>query len=91
MQAAAASANVSLRELSPLVPAAQAKALQQVRDVFDRFTESNREILRLSRRNSNARSLALSLGTKRLMTAQAYDALRQLREGMARREETGTR
>jgi hypothetical protein len=36
---------------------------------LDRFTAINTEIVTLSRRNSNVRSLALSLGRKRTVTA----------------------
>jgi hypothetical protein len=44
------------------------------------FQTINAEILDLSRRNSNIRSFALSLGQKRKMTAQCQDGLAALQE-----------
>ena len=43
----------------------------------------NGEIVKLSRRNTNVRSLALSLGRKRTLTAQCDDDLRALEEALA--------
>ena len=40
---------------------------------FDRFIAVNQEIVGLSRRNSNVRSLALSLGRKRTVVAQGEE------------------
>ena len=49
------------------------------------------EIVTLSRRNSNVRSLALSLGRKRTVTAECEDALRALEQALATHEFTATR
>jgi hypothetical protein len=46
---------------------------------LDRFSAIHREIITLSRRNSDVRSLALSLGRKRMIVAQCDDQLRALR------------
>jgi len=58
---------------------------------FDRFEAINREILTLSHRNSEVRSLALSLGRKRMLTAVADDQLRALEGALAKHTFTGTR
>ena len=47
---------------------------------LDQFKAANGEIVALSRRNSNVRSLALSLGRKRVVTAECNDQLRALLE-----------
>jgi hypothetical protein len=51
----------------------------------------NDEIVTLSRRNSNVRSLALSLGRKRMVTAESEDDLRALEEALAKHEFSATR
>jgi hypothetical protein len=58
---------------------------------FDRFEDTHREILALSRRNSEVRTLALSLGRKRMVTAIADDQLRGLEDALAKHAFTGTR
>jgi hypothetical protein len=50
---------------------------------FDRFMTINAEIVRLSRRNSNVRSLALALGTKQTLAAQCEAALRAIEQAIA--------
>ena len=49
------------------------------------------EIVRLSPRNSNVRSLALSLGQKRILTAKGEETLRALRDALEKRQLGGTR
>ena len=51
----------------------------------------NADIVVLSRRNSNVRSLALSLGQKRELTAQCEATLRALQEALAKRGFGGSR
>jgi len=58
---------------------------------FDRFITINDEIIALSRHNSNVRSLALSLGRKRMVTAECEDDLRALEQALAKHEFTATR
>ena len=65
--------------------------LAAARAALDRFNALNAEILALSRRNSNVRSLALSLGEKRTVTAACEDSLRALRDALAKRGFAGTR
>ena len=57
---------------------------------FERFKMVNAEIMRLSRRNSNVRSLALSMGRKRTVTAQCDDQLRALDEALSKHEFSAT-
>ena len=58
---------------------------------LERFREVNREIVTLSRRNSDVRSLALSLGRKRMVAAGADDQLRALEDALATHAFTATR
>ena len=51
----------------------------------------NAQIVALSRRNTNVRSLALSLGQKRTLTAACEDSLRALEDALAKRGFTATR
>jgi hypothetical protein len=58
---------------------------------LDRFVGLNAQIVSLSRRNSNVRSLALSLGQKRNLAAACDDSLRALQDALSKRGFTGTR
>jgi hypothetical protein len=58
---------------------------------LERCRGVNREIVTLSRRNSDVRSLALSLGRKRMVTAVADDQRRAFDEALAKHAFTGTR
>jgi hypothetical protein len=71
------------RESRPHIAAATA--------ALNRFMAVHAEILALSRRNSNVRSLALTLGQKRTLTAKCEEALRALQEALAKRTVGGTR
>ena len=51
----------------------------------------NAQIIALSRRNTNVRSLALSLDQKRTMTATCEESLRALQDALARRGYSATR
>jgi len=62
-------------------PAAQ-RALQE----FETFMGFHAEILKLSRHNSNVRSLALSLGRKRTLAATCEERLRALQQLLAKRD-----
>ena len=50
---------------------------------LDRFVSVNQQIVQLSRRNTNVRSLALTLGRKRVVAAEAEDQLRSLGDELA--------
>ena len=58
---------------------------------LDRFNSINDQIVVLSRRNTHVRSLALTLGRKRSVTAQCEDQLKALEEALAKHEFTATR
>jgi len=70
-------------------------AEQQVHDAeaaLDRFMQVKREIIDLSRRNTNVRSLALALGQKRLLYAASEDSLRTLQQALlSKRDSPATR
>ena len=51
----------------------------------------NQQVVQLSRRNTNVRSLALTLGRKRVVAAEAEDQLRSLGEALAAHTFQGTR
>jgi hypothetical protein len=91
MAAAAGTVRKALNDLKGLIGATASAQLTAAIAAFDRFEETNREILALSRRNSEVRSLALSLGRKRMVTAVADDQLRGLEEALAKHAFTGTR
>ena len=91
MAASAAAARKDLDALKGLLPAAAASDLAAASTALDRFKAVNAEIVRLSRRNSNVRSLALSLGRKRTVTAECDDALRALDDALAAHDFTATR
>ena len=52
--------------------------LDEADAALDRFMSLNREILELSRRNTNVRSLAMTLGRARVVSAACEDQLRAL-------------
>jgi hypothetical protein len=91
MAASEAAVQKNLDELKRVLGAKAGGHLATATAAFDRFKETHREIIRLSRRNSDVRSLALSLGRKRMVTATADDQLRALEEALAKRGFTATR
>jgi len=58
---------------------------------LDRFIGVNAQIVSLSRRNTNVRSLALSLGQKRTLAAACETSLHALEDALGKREFTATR
>ncbi|MDP9151789.1 MAG: hypothetical protein M3O36_17845 [Myxococcota bacterium] len=58
---------------------------------LERFTDLSAQIVALSRRNSNVRSLALSLRDKPPLTARCEDSLRSLDEALAKEGFSATR
>jgi hypothetical protein len=91
MSRSEAAARRALGELKGLVEPAAGPQLAQAAAALDRFAAVNKDILALSRRNSNVRSLALSLGRKRTVTAACEDQLRVLDETLAERQLSATR
>jgi hypothetical protein len=86
-----ASARSALRELaSTNIPALQSP-VSEASAALDRFMGVNKQLVALSRRNSNVRSLALSLGQKRKLTSVCEGGLRALNERLGQRDFTATR
>jgi hypothetical protein len=77
--------------LSAPTGSSQKAALDEAAAAYADFQKIHAEILRLSRRNSNVRSAALSLGKKRNATAACRDALKALRESLQDEGPTPTR
>ncbi len=91
MTAAESTARKALDTLHGLLPPASRNSLAAAAAALDRFTTTNTELVALSRRNSNVRSLALSLGRKRTVTAECDDILQALQETLASRHFAATR
>lgn len=91
MTAAAARARKAVDELRAMLPAASRAALDAASTALDHFLSVHKEIVTLSRRNSDVRSLALSLGKKRTVTAECEAQLQALEEALAKHEFTATR
>lgn len=91
MATADAAAREALRALDGLVTAQSRPHLSSATSAFERLVGVNGQIVRLSRRNSNVRSLALSLNQKRTLAAACEASLRALQEALGRRGFAGTR
>jgi hypothetical protein len=79
-----------LVQLQRALPTA-ASDLQAARAALDKLMSVNSEIVKLSRRNTNVRSLALSLGRKGTLAVECEASLRALDEAVAKHEFTATR
>jgi hypothetical protein len=86
MATAASAARSELDTLGGVMPAGSRPRLAAARTALDHFMAIHAEIMTLSRRNSNVRSLALSLGQKRAVTAKCEGILHALQEALAKRE-----
>jgi hypothetical protein len=91
MADAEAVARKALQSLKPVVAAAAQPRLADATAALDRFMRLNAELVMLSRRNSDVRSLALSLGQKRMLTAACEETLQALQDALAKRGFTATR
>lgn len=76
---------------SPNSAPATAAALDQATKSFGRFIAQNAEVVRLSRKNTNVRSLALVLGRKPELIAACDGALDRMASALAKRTTGGTR
>jgi hypothetical protein len=86
-----AAARSTLETLAALVQPASRPHLAAATAALDRFMGVNAEITALSRRNTNVRSLALSLNQKGKLAGACEDSLRALRRALEKRGFTGTR
>ncbi len=91
MDTLAADARRSIDTLAQLARPDSKAQLAAAASAFDRFMGLNAEIVKLSRENSNVRSLALSLGEKRTIAAACEDLLRALQDALAKRRFTSVR
>ncbi len=91
MVSSEAAARNALEMLASLVPPASRPQLSAATAALDRFMGLNSQLITLSRRNTNVRSLALSLGKKRMLTAACEDSLRALQDALAKRGFSATR
>jgi hypothetical protein len=91
MGEAEGAARKAVDTLKGLLPSAAGTQLAAAAAALDRFKAINAELVTLSRRNSNVRSLALSLGRKRTVTAECDDSLHALEETLAKHDFTATR
>jgi hypothetical protein len=84
-------ARKALETLTNLVQPSSRPRLAAASAALDRFMDLNAQIIALSRRNTNVRSLALSLDQKRTLTVSCEDSLRSLHDALAKRGSTTTR
>ena len=84
-------ASDALDRISGLVDSKAQPQLAAALASLARFKDVSRQIVALSRRNSNVRSLALSLREKPGLTAACDDSLRSLEEALAKEGFTATR
>jgi len=91
MATLATSARLAVTSLTELVPADARPALTTARSAFDRFEDISRQIVALSRRNSNVRSLDLTLRAKPPLTAACEGSLRALQDLLAKEDIKATR
>lgn len=78
------------RSLAELGASAETRAAsREASQAFDNFLEQHVQILELSRRNTNVKSLALSLGQERTLAAQCEERLRALQQALEQRDISG--
>ena len=91
MTDADAAARKALAELARLVPKAGSSAVMDATTALDRLKTVNTEIVQLSRRNTNVRSLALALGEKHSLRLKCEAALQALSDSLAQHEFKATK
>lgn len=85
MQAAGRRAGSALAALRPLVARAASGHLDAAARTFDQFQALNAQVLSLSRKNTNVRSIAMALEQKQAAIAACEDRLRALGAALAKR------
>ncbi|MEO8483282.1 MAG: hypothetical protein ABI634_13805 [Acidobacteriota bacterium] len=78
-------ARSALKSLAPLVTTDSRSHLSAASAALDTFMSVNAQIVGLSRKNTNVRSLALSLDEKRQLTAPCDESLRTLENALMKR------
>jgi hypothetical protein len=85
MTVSEAAARNALQGLTALVPPKDRPKLSAATAALDRFMEVHAQLLALSRRNTNVRSLAMSLTEKPALTTACEARLQKLQEALAAR------
>lgn len=91
MSAAELAARGDLKTLAASIPANLRPKVVAATTELDRLMEANRQVIGLSRRNTNVRSLALALNQKRAAVSGCEEALHALQQALAKRGYVGTR
>jgi len=81
----------TVASLTEIVPRDVRPALSIALSALDRFKDFSRQIVALSRRNTNVRSLKLSLQNKPALTAACDDSLRALQDLLTKEDIKATR
>ncbi len=89
--AVAADARQRLAQLARGTTGPAAPALRAAASFFERLMSTHDEVIALSRRNTNVRSLALTFGRARVVAAECADALRRLQDSLATHGSEATR
>jgi hypothetical protein len=84
MTSSEAAARDALKTLATAAPAASRPTLAAATAALDQFMDIHGQILVLSHRNTDVRSLALSLGQKPAATAACEERLRGLQDALAK-------
>ena len=85
MATSEAAARNALKTLSTLVETKSQPRIASATAALERFMAVNQQIISLSRRNTNVRSLALSLNQKQKVTPECENALHALRDALSKR------
>jgi len=91
MAALDTSARAAVESLAGLIPKDARPTLTTALSALERFKDLSHQIVALSRRNSNVRSLELSLQTKPALTAACDQNLRALQDLLAKEDIKATR
>jgi len=91
MATSEAGARAALKTLSGIINPASRPRVAAATAALDRFMDLNAQVIVLSRRNTNVRSLALSLDHKRPLIEACEESLHTLRNSLASRGFTGIR
>jgi hypothetical protein len=86
-----AMARRSLNALQPLVSPDRQPALRQAQAAYDEFAKVTASVIKLSRQNTNIKSLELSLNRKRNITSQCDEILTSLQDAVQSRSFKATR
>jgi tetratricopeptide (TPR) repeat protein len=91
MKTSEAAVRSALDSLQPLARSSTQPRVAEARAAFDRFMSLNAQIVDLSRRNTNVRSLMLTLNEKGKATSACEQSLRALQDTLSKRGLGGSR